>query len=112
MFSLRIILFSIFSLSAFGCSIGPKYVKPTVQIPAAYKESADWSSNRTLGPQTGHSVLKPDTRSSNRTLGPQTGHSQELAGARRSSQELAGAWKRAQPQDAIIRGAWWKIFKD
>ena len=72
MLSIRIILFSIFSLMAFGCAIGPKYVKPTVQIPAAYKESADWSSNRTL----------------------------------------AGAWKKAQPQDAIIRGAWWKIFND
>ena len=72
MFSIRIILFSVFSLLAFGCSVGPKYVKPTVQIPKVYKESADWSSNRTL----------------------------------------AGAWKKAQPQDAIIRGAWWKIFND
>jgi len=33
------------------------------------------SSNRTLGPQTGHSVLKPDTRRS----------SQELAGARKTA---------------------------
>jgi NodT family efflux transporter outer membrane factor (OMF) lipoprotein len=55
-----------------GCAIGPKYVRPTTQIPAAYKESADWSSYRTL----------------------------------------AGAWKKAQPQDEIIRGAWWKIFND
>ena len=45
-----------------GCAVGPKYVKPTVQIPAAYKESA--------------------------------------------------GWKRAQPQDEIIRGEWWKIFND
>jgi len=42
MLSIRIILFSIFSLLAFGCTIGPKYVRPTIQIPAAYKESADW----------------------------------------------------------------------
>ena len=45
-----------------GCAVGPKYVRPTTQIPAAYKESADW--------------------------------------------------KKAQPQDEIIRGAWWKIFND
>jgi NodT family efflux transporter outer membrane factor (OMF) lipoprotein len=45
-----------------GCSVGPKYVRPTTQIPAAYKESANW--------------------------------------------------KKAQPQDEIIRGAWWKIFND
>src|SRR5271167_297007 len=25
-----------------GCSVGPKYVKPTTQIPAAYKENANW----------------------------------------------------------------------
>jgi len=25
-----------------GCAIGPKYVRPTTQIPAAYKESKDW----------------------------------------------------------------------
>jgi NodT family efflux transporter outer membrane factor (OMF) lipoprotein len=55
-----------------GCAIGPKYVRPTVQIPAAYKESGDWSSYRTL----------------------------------------AGAWQKAQPQDEIIHGAWWKIFND
>jgi NodT family efflux transporter outer membrane factor (OMF) lipoprotein len=45
----------------FGCAVGPKYVRPTTQIPAAYKESG---------------------------------------------------WKQAQPQDAIVRGAWWKIFND
>ena len=42
--------------------IGPKYVRPTAPVPAAYKESKDW--------------------------------------------------KKAQPQDAIIRRAWWKIFND
>ena len=62
MFSIRIILFSVFSLLAFGCAVGPKYVRPTVQIPAAYKETGDW--------------------------------------------------KIANPQDGIIRGAWWKIFND
>jgi NodT family efflux transporter outer membrane factor (OMF) lipoprotein len=45
-----------------GCAIGPKYVRPTAQVPAAYKE--------------------------------------------------AGDWKKAQPQDAILRGDWWKIFND
>ena len=45
-----------------GCALGPKYVKPTTQIPAAYKETGDW--------------------------------------------------KKAQPQDSVIRGEWWKIFND
>ena len=59
---IRIIFFSAFYVCSAGCAIGPKYVRPTTQIPAAYKESADW--------------------------------------------------KKAQPQDAIIRGEWWKIFND
>jgi len=62
MFRLKSILLSLLSLFAFGCAIGPKYVKPTAPVPKAYKES--------------------------------------------------GAWVKAQPQDAIIRGEWWKIFND
>ena len=62
MFSIRIVFLSIFSLMSFGCAVGPKYVRPTTLIPAAYKESGDW--------------------------------------------------KKAQPQDEIIRGAWWAIFND
>ncbi len=62
MFSIKIIFLGVFSLMAFGCAIGPKYVRPATQLPKAYKESADW--------------------------------------------------KKAQPQDEIIRGAWWKIFND
>jgi len=45
-----------------GCSIGPKYVRPTAQIPAIYKEAKDW--------------------------------------------------KKAHPQDEMIRGEWWKIFNN
>jgi NodT family efflux transporter outer membrane factor (OMF) lipoprotein len=29
-------------LAAGGCSVGPKYEKPTTQIPPAYKENANW----------------------------------------------------------------------
>jgi len=32
----------IFILFLSGCAIGPKYVKPTMQIPAEYKELSDW----------------------------------------------------------------------
>jgi NodT family efflux transporter outer membrane factor (OMF) lipoprotein len=31
-------------LAAGGCSVGPKYVKPTTQIPPAYKENANWKT--------------------------------------------------------------------
>ena len=45
-----------------GCTVGPNYVKPTVEVPAAYKENA--------------------------------------------------GWQVAQPQDATLRGNWWKMFND
>lgn len=39
------IVFPVLSLAfliAGGCSVGPKYVRPTAQIPAAYKETGNW----------------------------------------------------------------------
>ena len=45
-----------------ACTVGPDYVKPSAEVPVAYKEMADW--------------------------------------------------KKAQPQDNIIKGRWWEIFND
>ncbi len=45
-----------------ACTVGPDYVKPSAEVPVAYKELADW--------------------------------------------------KKAKPQDDIIKGRWWEIFKD
>jgi NodT family efflux transporter outer membrane factor (OMF) lipoprotein len=45
-----------------ACAVGPDYVRPKAETPAAYKEAAEW--------------------------------------------------KVAQPQEAVVRGAWWKVFQD
>jgi NodT family efflux transporter outer membrane factor (OMF) lipoprotein len=45
-----------------GCTVGPDYVRPSVGVPAAYKELDDW--------------------------------------------------KVAQPNDEVLRGAWWELFAD
>jgi NodT family efflux transporter outer membrane factor (OMF) lipoprotein len=45
-----------------ACAVGPDYVRPKAEVPAVYKEAAEW--------------------------------------------------KVAQPQEAVVRGAWWKIFQD
>src|ERR1700728_1309365 len=45
-----------------GCTVGPKYVRPTADVPADYKE--------------------------------------------------VGAWKSAQPSDAIAKGKWWEVYGD
>jgi len=42
-FRLRLLpVLSLVVLLAGGCSVGPKYVKPTAQIPPSYKENANW----------------------------------------------------------------------
>ena len=39
----RIFSVVLLAIAAFGgCSVGPKYVKPTMEIPTAYKENANW----------------------------------------------------------------------
>ena len=55
-------LLTVLPLMLCACAIGPNYVRPGVEAPAAYKE-------------------------------------------------LDG-WKRAQPNDADLRGAWWQAYAD
>ena len=55
-----------------GCHVGPKYVKPVVPPPPAFKEAAPLAYANTL----------------------------------------PGAWEPAKPQDAVLKGKWWEIFKE
>jgi NodT family efflux transporter outer membrane factor (OMF) lipoprotein len=57
-------------LGPLGCNVGPKYLRPAVPVPSAFKES---------DPQRA-----PD----------------------------GTAWKPAQPQDAMLRGKWWEIYRE
>lgn len=52
------LIFSIFA----SCTVGPDYVRPTAEAPAAYKEGE--------------------------------------------------GWKQAEPQDHLVRGAWWEVFNN
>jgi NodT family efflux transporter outer membrane factor (OMF) lipoprotein len=53
-----------------GCTVGPKYRKPTVQTPPAYKELTPEQMKDTEG------------------------------------------WKTAEPQDDVIHGKWWEVYRD
>lgn len=61
-----------------ACSLAPKYVRPDVNVSAAFKETP------------------PDIT---------------LASSADANAD-AGAWKVAQPSDAIARGQWWTVFGD
>jgi NodT family efflux transporter outer membrane factor (OMF) lipoprotein len=60
------------SLACIAGCVGPPYVKPKVETPTAFKESAS-----------------PAYESAD-----------------------AGAWKPAQPQDAVLKGKWWETFDE
>ncbi|HEY3822302.1 MAG TPA: efflux transporter outer membrane subunit [Polyangiaceae bacterium] len=55
-----------------GCNVGPRYVRPTVRSPAAFKEGAPEAYN---------------------SLPP-------------------GTWQPARPQDAMLKGPWWRVFNE
>jgi NodT family efflux transporter outer membrane factor (OMF) lipoprotein len=65
-----------------GCAIGPQYVRPAADVPTAYKE----------GRAPGAAPVSPV--STTRQAPPVPG------------------WVSAQPNDAVLRGAWWKVFGD
>lgn len=39
---IRTILFCLSALFLGGCTVGPKYVRPTTEVPSSYKEAGDW----------------------------------------------------------------------
>jgi NodT family efflux transporter outer membrane factor (OMF) lipoprotein len=90
-FQSRLLLLTAAGLSCVltGCMVGPKYSAPTAATTPsapAYKE-------------TNPAPAKPATESPQNTSEDPT-----LGGL--------GTWAVAQPQDALVRGKWWEIYKD
>ncbi|SIO46119.1 efflux transporter outer membrane subunit [Paraburkholderia phenazinium] len=77
---------SVFGLA--GCSIGPDYVRPSVAVPAAFKENGGLSST--------------DSGALSTTAGK----------AAVSSSPATPGWTHAAPADTESRGAWWTRFND
>lgn len=73
-------------LGMVGCSIGPDYVRPSVTVPAAYKENGGAPSTGVLETGAG----KPAAASAQGTSG----------------------WTSAAPADSAPRGTWWTCFGD
>lgn len=83
--------------TAAGCNVGPKYSRPPVDTPPAYKEGAP--STATPAPEaTPGSTANPSPA-------PATDNSASTQGQNQ-------AWKVAQPQDAALHGKWWEAFND
>jgi NodT family efflux transporter outer membrane factor (OMF) lipoprotein len=78
-------------LMSAGCNVGPKYSKPPVDTPPAYKEAA--SPTPTQNPSA---APTPTVAPGNST----------------STQSQNQTWKVAQPQDATLHGKWWEAFND
>jgi NodT family efflux transporter outer membrane factor (OMF) lipoprotein len=65
-----------------ACAIGPDYVRPSVDVPAAFKEGSARAAG--VNQPIGTTPLAPPTP----------------------------GWVGAQPNEAASRGAWWKVFSD
>jgi NodT family efflux transporter outer membrane factor (OMF) lipoprotein len=73
-----------------GCNVGPKYQRPAMQAPEAYKENIPAA---TATPAADGSPVAAATAVAAATPG-------------------AEAWKTAQPKDDANRGKWWLVFND
>jgi NodT family efflux transporter outer membrane factor (OMF) lipoprotein len=90
-----------------GCLVGPKYQKPpamTQAPPAAYKESPGAA-------QPGGGSAGNSTAGSGTAAGA-TQANAAATGTTGAQAADAGEWKVAQPQDAMLKGKWWEIYKD
>lgn len=77
-------LFVAVALGVAGCSIGPDYVRPSVDVPAAYKENGGaLSTNGGKTAQSGNAQTTPTP-----------------------------GWTHASPADGDPRGNWWTRFND
>jgi len=65
-----------------ACAVGPRYVRPPAEVPTGYMEGGAAGTARTS--PVGTTQLAPPTP----------------------------GWVSAQPNDAALRGAWWKVFGD
>jgi NodT family efflux transporter outer membrane factor (OMF) lipoprotein len=83
-----------------GCLAGPKYQRPpamTQAPPAAYKETPGAA-------QPASATAAGSAAQANAAATGTTGAQAQAADA--------GEWKVAQPQDAMLKGKWWEIYKD
>jgi NodT family efflux transporter outer membrane factor (OMF) lipoprotein len=100
-----------------GCLVGPKYQKPpamTQAPPAAYKESpgAAQPGGGSAGNSTaGNATVAGGTAASGTAAGA-TQANAAATGTTGAQAADAGEWKVAQPQDAMLKGKWWEIYKD
>ena len=71
------------AMFAAGCTVGPKYHTPSVQVPPAYKETAG------VSPASASASQQAPT-----------------------SSPAAAPFRIAQPSDSMLRGNWWEMFND
>lgn len=80
-----------------GCNVGPKYSRPPVDAPPAYKEGAPSNPAPAPGATPGSTA--------NPSPAPAADNSASTQGQNQ-------AWKVAQPQDASLHAKWWEAYND
>ena len=98
-------LFILGGLTLTGCAVGPDYVRPGVETPAAFKEAAARGTEGVAVAPDSTAVAPAST-----LAGPTVPRYSPPA---TPSTAAAGmSWRPAQPNDAAALGKWWEIFGD
>jgi NodT family efflux transporter outer membrane factor (OMF) lipoprotein len=106
---------------ASGCTVGPKYHTPTVQVPPSYKEAtpptppaatpspsaAEPANNAPANAAAGNAAP-------GNAANPNTSNTQSNAGTTNAPAQAAinPPFRVAQPSDSTLRGDWWTMFDD
>ena len=90
------------AIFAAGCTVGPKYHTPAVQVPPAYKEATPQLPPTNAAPS---SPANASPSNGANTLGQPNASSSSAAA-------ISPPFRVAQPSDNAIRGDWWQMFND
>lgn len=113
------------AMFASGCTVGPKYHTPTVQMPPSYKEAtpptpppATPSPSAAAPANNAPASAAPGAVSGNAAPGnatnPNTASTQSNTGTPNAPAQAAinPPFRVAQPSDNTLRGDWWTMFND
>lgn len=96
---------------ASGCTVGPKYHTPTVQVPPSYKEATP----PTPPPSAAAPANNASANAGNAAQGNaanSTAQSNAAASNAPAQAAINPPFRVAQPSDNTLRGDWWTMFND
>ncbi len=102
------------AMLAAGCTVGPKYHTPAVQVPPAYKEATPPATPPPAVPRSSVAPQSSTTPNATPAFGANAASAPESAAQSPAQAPVAinPPFRVAQPNDNVLRGDWWQMFND